>query len=64
MDVKSIIDNVESVLRSSAERKESRPIFDFRRAEYPEPDDKNWLCFLAIRCEDGKFKFSKMPIES
>ncbi len=63
MDVKSIIDNAELILRSSSERKESRPIFDFRRAEYPEVDNKNWFCFLAIRCEDGKFKFSKMPIQ-
>jgi len=63
MDVKSIIDNVESVLRSSAERKESRPIFDFRRAEYPEPDDKNWLCFLAARRENGEFKFSRYPVD-
>lgn len=62
MDVKSIIDNAELVLRSSLERKESRPVFDFRRADYPEPDDKNWLCFLAIRREDGKFKFRKIPI--
>jgi succinate dehydrogenase/fumarate reductase flavoprotein subunit len=61
MDVKSIIDNAELVLRSSLERKESRPSFDYRRAEYPEPDDKNWLCFLAIRKVDGKFEFSKKP---
>jgi len=46
LDVKSIIDNAELVLRSSLERKESRPIpFGFRRADYPEQDDKNWLCF-------------------
>ncbi len=62
MDVKSIINNAELVLRSSLERKESRPALDYRRAEYPEPDDKNWLCFLAIRQEDGKFTFRKIPI--
>jgi succinate dehydrogenase/fumarate reductase flavoprotein subunit len=64
LDVKSIIDNAEPVLRSSIERKESRPVPNgFRRAEYPEQDDKNWLCFLAIRNEKGAFKFSKIPIE-
>jgi succinate dehydrogenase/fumarate reductase flavoprotein subunit len=63
MDVKSIIDNAELVLRSSLERKESRPTFDYRRAEYPEPDDMRWFCFLAIRRVDGKFEFSKKPFK-
>lgn len=65
LDVKSIIDNAELIMRASLERKESRPIpFDFRRAEYPEQDDENWLVFLAIRQgEDGKFTFSKIPLE-
>jgi succinate dehydrogenase/fumarate reductase flavoprotein subunit len=64
LDVKSIIDNSELVLRSSIERKESRPVPNgFRRSEYPEQDDKNWLCFLAIRMKDGEFKFSKIPID-
>jgi succinate dehydrogenase/fumarate reductase flavoprotein subunit len=64
LDVKSIIDNTELVLRSSIERRESRPVPNgFCRAEYPEQDDKNWLCFLAIRKENGAFKFTKLPIE-
>ena len=65
LDVKSIIDNAELVLRSSLERRESRPIpFDFRRADYPEQDDENWCVFLAIRKEeDETFTFSRLPIE-
>jgi len=64
LDVKSIIDNTELVLRSSIERKESRPVPNgFCRAEYPEQDDENWLCFLAIRKENEAFKFTKLPIE-
>jgi succinate dehydrogenase/fumarate reductase flavoprotein subunit len=65
LDVKSIIDNGEMVLRSSLERKESRPIpFGFRRADYPEQDDQNWKFFLAIRkTEDGKFRFEKLPTD-
>jgi len=63
LDVKSIIDNAELVMRSSLERQESRPSFEFRRAEYPDQDDKNWLVFLAIRKEGGNFAFSRMPIE-
>ena len=60
LDVKSIVDNAELVLRSSLERKESRPIpFGFRRTDYPEQDDKEWSGFLAIQREDGEFRFSK-----
>jgi len=65
LDVKSIIDNAELVLRSSLERRESRPIpFGFHRADFPEQDDENWLVFLAIRKEpDGTFSFSKIPVD-
>ena len=65
LDVKSIIDNAELVLRSSLERKESRPVpFGFHRADYPEQDDKNWKIFLAIQKEsDNQFKFSKLPTD-
>ena len=60
LEVKSIMDSAEMVLRSSMERKESRPTpFGFQRADYPEQDDKEWSCFLGIRREDGEFKFSK-----
>lgn len=64
LEVKSIIDNAELVLRSSIERKESRPAFDFRRFDYPEQDDKNWLVFLSIRKdENGEYKFTKIPVK-
>lgn len=65
LDVKSIIDNAELVLRSSLERKESRPgPLGFVRADYPEQDDENWLAFLAVRkLEDGSFEFSKLPVD-
>jgi succinate dehydrogenase/fumarate reductase flavoprotein subunit len=65
LDVKSIIDNSELVLRSSIERRESRPVPNgFRRAEYPKRDDANWLCFLAIQKKEGEFRFSKLPVET
>jgi succinate dehydrogenase/fumarate reductase flavoprotein subunit len=65
LDVKSIIDNAELVLRSSLERKESRPgPLGFVRADYPEQDDKNWLVFLAIRKDEGgRFSFTKLPVD-
>ena len=63
MDVKSIIEIAEVVLRASIERKESRMApTPFRRAEYPEPDDEHWLCFLAVRKEGNDFRFSKYPV--
>jgi len=65
LDVKSIIDNAELVLRSSLERKESRPgPLGFIRSDYPEQDDENWLTFLAIRkSKGGSFKFKKLPVD-
>jgi succinate dehydrogenase/fumarate reductase flavoprotein subunit len=64
LEVQSIADNVELIIRSSIERKESRASFEFRRAEYPEQDDQNWLCFLAARRDqDGRFTFNKLPVD-
>ncbi|MFH1125069.1 MAG: FAD-dependent oxidoreductase [Pseudomonadota bacterium] len=65
LDVKSIMDNAELVLRASMERKESRPIpFGFQRADFPERDDENWLVFLGIQKGDnGKFTFHKFPVD-
>ncbi len=63
MDVLSIMDSAELVLRASMERKESRPSHDFRRAEYPDQDDVNWLVFLSARRDStGNFTFEKIPI--
>lgn len=60
LEVKSIMDNAEMVLRASLERKESRPApFGFKRADYPEQNDKEWSCYLGIKMEDGEFKFTK-----
>lgn len=63
LEVRSIIDNAEMVMRASLEREESRrfPV-GFYRADYPDQDDANWLCFLSTRLEEGQFKFSKIPI--
>jgi succinate dehydrogenase/fumarate reductase flavoprotein subunit len=47
------------------ERQESRPIpFGFRRADYPEQDDKNWKIFSAIQKDgDSQFKHTKLPTD-
>lgn len=63
LEVKSIIDNCEMIMRASLERRESRkrPV-RFERADFPEQDHKNYFAFLALRLEGGEFKFSKIPI--
>jgi len=62
--VRSVIDNAVMVMRASLERKESREApFKFYRADFPEQDDENWLSFLALKLQEGAFKFSKIPIK-
>ena len=64
LEVRSVIDNAVMVMRTSLERKESREVpFKFYRADFPEQDDENWLSFLALKLEEGAFKFSKIPIK-
>ena len=63
LEVMSIMDSAELVLRCSIERKESRPAYDFRRGDYPDQDDLNWLVFLAARRKNGGYLFSRMPVE-
>jgi succinate dehydrogenase/fumarate reductase flavoprotein subunit len=64
LEVKSLMDNAEMVIRASLARKESRdhPV-KFSRADYPEQDDKNWLAFSTIRLEKNEFKVSKIPLK-
>ena len=53
------------VMRASLARKESRrqPL-PFRRADFPEQDDKNWLAFSAVRLENGKPTVFGIPIKA
>lgn len=63
LEIGSIIENAEMVLRASLERKESRSQPSrFFRADYPEQDDTNYFCFLSQRLIDGEVKFSKIPV--
>ncbi len=63
LEVRSMMDNAEMVLQASLERRESRrfPV-GFCRADFPEQDDKNWLCFVAVKLENGEFKVSRIPL--
>ena len=64
LEVKSIIDNCEMIMRASLERHESRkrPV-RFQRSDFPEQDENNYFAFLALRLENGEFKFSKISIK-
>jgi succinate dehydrogenase/fumarate reductase flavoprotein subunit len=63
LEVNSIMENAEMIVRASLERKESRRApYGFHRADYPEQDDKNWLAFLAQKLDGKKFTFSKVPV--
>lgn len=63
LEVRSIIENAEMVMRASLARKESRrgPA-RFTRADYPEQDDQNFLCFLSQQLVDGEVSISKIAV--
>ena len=64
LEVQSIIDNAEMILRASLERQESRRVpFGFFRADFPEQNETEWLSFLARSRKKGKFEFSRIPRE-
>ena len=61
LEVRSIIENAEMVMRASMERKESRvQPSRFTRPDYPERDDANFFCFLSQKRVRGEVKFSKI----
>lgn len=63
LEVLSIIDNAEMVLRSSLERKESRPRpFGFRRADFPNENQEEYFAFLGIQQINRQISFIKRRI--
>ena len=65
LEVMSVIENAEMVLRASVERKESRQVpFGFYRADYPESNDKEYFVFLAQRLKGDAVEFNKIEIKS
>jgi succinate dehydrogenase/fumarate reductase flavoprotein subunit len=65
LEVMSVMENAEMVLRGSLERKESRRIpFGFFRADYPESNDEDYFLFLAQRLKGKEVEFSKIEINS
>jgi succinate dehydrogenase/fumarate reductase flavoprotein subunit len=63
LEVNSLLDNAEMVLRGSRERKESRLApFGFMRADYPEPNDAEFFNFLAQQKNGKGANFSKVAL--
>jgi succinate dehydrogenase/fumarate reductase flavoprotein subunit len=63
LEVMSVLDNAEMIFAASLERTESRRApFGFVRADYPDQDDREWLVFLALKADNGRFRFTKIPI--
>lgn len=65
LEVLSVIENAEMLLRASLERKESRQIpFGFYRADYPESNDEDYFAFLAQSRKGEHVEFNKIRIKS
>ena len=64
LEVYSIIENAEMVMRASLARTETRlrPA-RFTRVEYPNQDDANFFCFLDQRLSGGQATFSKVALK-
>ena len=54
--------NAEMKLRAGMYRKESRGTHFFE--EYPARDDRNWLCWVLLRQDQGRMVESKYPLPS
>ena len=64
LEVISVIENAEMVMRASLERRESRKMpFGFYRADYPESNDKEYFLFLAQRLKGEDIEFDKIEIK-
>jgi succinate dehydrogenase/fumarate reductase flavoprotein subunit len=64
-EVKAIFTVVETCLRASLFRKESRisKASMFHKTEYPERDDKNWLKHSLIRNVAGEMRVSTKSVK-
>ena len=64
LEVRSIIENGEMIMRASLERRESRLAgYGFFRADCPEKNDAEFLAFLALKRDGQKYTFSKVPVK-
>ena len=63
LEIHSLLENAEMVLRGSLERKESRRLpFGFTRADYPDANDTEYFAFLSQRRTGNNIHFSKINL--
>ena len=63
LEIHSLLENAEMVLRGSLERKESRRMpFGFTRADYPDTNDAEYFAFLSQRREGSAVRFAKINL--
>ena len=58
LEMRSLIENAEMILRATIERKESRGA-QLKRADYPQQNDKDFFCWLGLRLDRGKVVFER-----
>ena len=58
LEMRSLIENAEMILRATIERKESRGA-QLKRADYPQQNDKDFFCWLGQRLDRGKVVFER-----
>jgi succinate dehydrogenase/fumarate reductase flavoprotein subunit len=64
LEVISVLDNAEMVLKASLQRKESRKIpFGFYRADFPEENNKDYFAFLGQQLKGKEVEFFKIDIK-
>ncbi|MFQ5710825.1 MAG: FAD-binding protein [Candidatus Geothermarchaeales archaeon] len=61
LEVHSMLDVAEAVLRSALLRGESRGAH--YREDFPERDDEKWLRHVVVRLEEGEMKLSTCPVD-
>ena len=64
LEVRSVMENAELVLRASLERRESRKVpFGFYRADFPEKNDRDYFAFLTLRRNGERVESSRIDIK-
>jgi succinate dehydrogenase/fumarate reductase flavoprotein subunit len=63
LEVSSLIENAEMILRASLARAESRKHpCSFQRADFPQQNDREWFAFSTICLKHGAYSLSKIQI--
>jgi len=63
LEISSLFENAQMVMRASIERKESRRApFGFMRADYPDTNDEEYMSFLSQKRDGNTARFTKIDL--